>query len=88
MQQLLGNLNLSGSESNWLDWCIKEVTVDKASSGNIILYKVRVNNVQVDALYDTGASISVMTKHFYDRLQNKPNFIKCNRNIWVQVEKH
>ena len=81
MEQLLGILNLSNSESNWLDRCIKEVTVDEASSGNVILYKVKFNNVQVDALYDTGESNSVMAKHFYDRLQNKPKLIKCNRNI-------
>ena len=28
------------------------------------MYKVRVNNIEVDALYDTGASISVMSKQF------------------------
>ena len=60
---------------------IKEVTVDEASSGNVILYKVRINNLQVNALYDTGSSINVMAKHFYDRLQNKPKLAKCSRNI-------
>ena len=34
-----------------------QVTIDDVSSDNIILYKVRVNNREVDALYDTGASI-------------------------------
>ena len=38
--------------------------IDEASSGNVILYEVRINNIQVNALYDTGASISVMAKHF------------------------
>ena len=80
-EQLLGNLRLSDSESTWLDIGIKEVTVDKASSGNVILYKVRVNNLQVDALYDTDVSIIVMAKWFYDRLQNKPKLTKCRRNI-------
>ena len=80
-QQLLGNLRLSDSESNWLDIGIKEVTIDEASSGNVVLYKVRVNNLHVEALYDTGVSISVMAKHFYDRLPNKPKLIKCSRNI-------
>ena len=60
---------------------IKEVTIDGASSGNVILYKVRVSNIQVNALYDTGASISVMAKSFYDKLQNKPKLAKCSRNI-------
>ena len=56
--------------------------IDEASSGNVILYKVRINNKQVNALYDTGASISVMAKHFYDKLQKKPKLAKCSRNIF------
>ena len=35
---------------------------------NIIMYKVRVNNIKVDALYDTDVSISVMSKWFFDKL--------------------
>ena len=38
--------------------------LDEASSGNLILYKVRINNLQVNTLHDTGASICVMAKHF------------------------
>ena len=71
-EQLLGNLRFSDRESDSLDAGIKEVTADEASLGNVILYKVRVNNIQVDALYDTGVSISVMAKIFYGRLQNRP----------------
>ena len=33
------------------------------------------------AVYDTGASISVRSKHFNDRLQNKPKLARCSRNI-------
>ena len=80
-EQLLGTLRLSDSESNWLEARIKEVTIDEASSGNVILYKVRINNKQVNALYDTGASISVMAKHFCNKLQSKPKLAKCSRNI-------
>ena len=36
----------------------------EASSGNVILYNVRINNKQVNALYDTPAFISVMATHF------------------------
>ena len=43
------------------------------------MYKVRVNNIQVDALYDMGASI--MAKCFYNKIQNRPKLTKCNRNI-------
>ena len=45
------------------------------------MYKLSVNNIEVDALYDTGASISVMSKPFFDKLLNKPKLIQCNRNI-------
>ena len=45
------------------------------------MYKVRINNIEINALFDTGASISVMTKHFYDKLQNKPKLAKGSRNI-------
>ena len=38
--------------------------IDQASSCNVLLYKVRINNTQVNALYDTGAFISVMAKCF------------------------
>ena len=54
--------------------------IDEASSGNVTLYKVRINSKQVNALYDTGASISVMAKHFCDKLQSKPKLAKCSRN--------
>ena len=55
--------------------------IDEASSGNVILCKVRINNKQVNALYDAGVSISVMAKHFYNKLQNKPKLAKCSRSI-------
>ena len=55
--------------------------VDEASSGNVILYKVRINNLQVNALYDTGVSITVIEKHFYNKVQNEPKLSKCGRNI-------
>ena len=45
------------------------------------MYKVRINNQQVNAHYDTGASISVMAKHFSNKLQSKPKLAKYKRNI-------
>ena len=62
--------------------------IDEASSGNVILYKVRINNKQVNALYDTGASIHVMAKHFYDKLQSKPKLAKCSRTCEMLVVKN
>ena len=32
-------------------------------------------------MYDTCASISVMSHHFFNKLENKPKLIKCNRTI-------
>ena len=59
---LLTPLNkLSSSSEVWLEKVIKEVTADKVSSDNTILYKGKVNNTAVEALYDTGASLSVMS---------------------------
>ena len=45
------------------------------------MYKVRIKNKQENTLYDTGTSISVLAKHFYDKLQNKPKLAKCGMNI-------
>ena len=53
-----------------------QVTIDEVSSDSLILYKVRVNTLEVDALYDNDASISVMSKQFFKILQNKPRLIK------------
>ena len=55
--------------------------IDEAITGNVILYKVRINNRQVNTLYGAGASISVMANYFYDKLQSKPKLAKCNKNI-------
>ena len=82
-KQLSGNMQFSDCEfrSDWLDRYIQEVTIDEINLANVILYRVKVNNLEVEALYDTGMSISVMSKHFFDRLQNKPKLIRCNRSI-------
>ena len=83
-EQVIGGMQLSdtGSDSDWLDRVIKDVTVDKASSDNAILYKVRVNNTKIEALYDMGASISVMSLWFFNKLDNKPELLPCIRSIW------
>ena len=59
MEQLLGNLQLS-DDSDWLDRYPCQITVDKVCHGHIIKYKITVNNVPVNMLYDTGASMSCM----------------------------
>ena len=45
--QFLGNLQFSDSKSDSLDGCIKQVTIDKVSLDNVIMYKVRVNNIVI-----------------------------------------
>ena len=55
--------------------------VDKVCQGHIIKYKVIVNDIPVDALYDTGVSMSCMAKWFFDTLAIKPKLIPCNRSI-------
>ena len=59
---------------------MQNVIVDEVSSENAILYKVKVNGVEVEALYNTGASISVTSKCFQDKFQSMPKLIKCDRN--------
>ena len=55
--------------------------VDEVCQGHINKYKVIVNDMPVDALYNTGASMSCMTKRFFDTLTVKPKQIPCNRSI-------
>ena len=83
-------MQFSNSESSLelLVTYIHEVTIDEVNLENVILYKVKVNNVEVEALYDTGVSISVMAKCFFDRLQNRPKLIRCSRNISCAGGKH
>ena len=82
-EQLIRGMQLSdtSSESEWLDKVIKEVIVDKVSSDNAIVYKVKVNNTVVEALYDTGASIRLMSYQFFNDLDNKPKLIPHIRTI-------
>ena len=51
------SLRLCSSESDWLQAGVKEVTIDEASSGNVNLYKVGINDKQVNICYDTGAPL-------------------------------
>ena len=73
--QFIRGMQLSDtiSDSDWLDKVIKEVTVDKVSLDSAILYKVRVNNAKIEALYDTGVSINVMSHRFYNKLETNWN---------------
>ena len=82
-EQLIRGMQLSDtdSDSEWLEKFIKDITIDEVYSDNAILYKVKVNNTKIEALYDTGASISVMSQWFFNKLKNVPKLIKCNRTM-------
>ena len=47
----------------------------------MIRYKVMVNDMPVNVLNDTGASISCMAKWFFNTLMMKPKLIPCDRYI-------
>ena len=52
--------------------------VDEVCQGHVIKYKVIINDMPVDVLYDTGVSMSCMAKRFFDTLTMKPKLIPCN----------
>ena len=82
-KQLIGGMQHSdtGSDSYLLEKVIKDIPTDEVNLDNAMLYKVKVNNTKIEALYDTGASISVMSQYFFNELENKPKLIKCNRTV-------
>ena len=56
---------------------MKEVCDDTSP----ILYKVRVNDQPVTALFNTGASMSVISTRLFDSLKHKPKILLCNRTL-------
>ena len=46
-----------------------------------ILYRVRVNDQPATVMFDTGASMSVISARFFNCLKHKPKIIKCNRTL-------
>ena len=46
-----------------------------------ILYKVRVNDWLVTALFDTGVSMSVISTRFFNSLKHKPKILQCSRTL-------
>ena len=48
---------------------------------SLILYKVRVNNQLATALFNTGASTSVISTKLFDSLKHKPKILQCNRTL-------
>ena len=48
---------------------------------SMILYRVRVNDQPATALFNTGASMSVISTRFFNSLKHKPKIIKCSRTL-------
>ena len=53
----------------------------RSAKAHVIKYKVMVNGMPVNGLYDTGALMSCLAKQFFDTLPMKPKLIPCNRYI-------
>ena len=48
---------------------------------SLILYKVRVNDQPITALFNTGASMSVISTRLFDNLKHKPKVLQCSRTL-------
>ena len=46
-----------------------------------ILYRGRVNDQPATVLFDTGASMCVISTRFLNSLKHKPKIIRCNRTL-------
>ena len=62
---------------------VKEIHVSEAKTEDSkpMLYKVKINSILADALFDTGAGMSIMSSKFFRSVVNKPKVFKCNRQI-------
>ena len=46
-----------------------------------VLYNLTINNTPLQGVFDIGASMSVMSKKFYNQIHQKPKLITCNRLV-------
>ena len=68
------------TNSKWLN--IKEVHANEVSDDTSpILYKVRLNDQPVTALFNTGASVSVISTTLFDSLKHNPKILQCSRAL-------
>ena len=67
---------LLDNDFEWLH--IQEVYVNKVGDdASPIMYRVRVNDQVATALFDTGASMSVISAKSFNSLKHKPKVITC-----------
>ena len=73
---------LVDTDSNWLWQSIHKVQVDEVNAGTPVLYNLMIRNTPVQGSFDTGASMSIMSKKFYNQIQHRPKLIMCNRLLF------
>ena len=79
-EQAIELCKLLDTDSEWLN--IREEHVNEVGDDtSLMLYKVRVNNQPAIALFDTGASMSVISSKLFDSLQHKPKILQCNQTL-------
>ena len=55
---------------------MREVTVRTEKERSTLLVDLTINNRSMEAVVDSGAQISVLSKNFYDSLDNKPKMLE------------
>ena len=67
-QQFIGGMQLSktNSDSHWLEQVIEDITIEKVNTDNAVLSKVKENITEIEALYNTCASISLISQWFFN----------------------
>ena len=58
-----------------------KVKIDEIYTGTQVLYNLPINNILVQGLFDTGASMSIMSERFYNQIHQKSKLITCNRLV-------
>ena len=57
------------------------VQVDDINTGTPVLYNLTINNKPVQGLFDTVASMSIMSNKVYIQIHQKPKLSTCNRLV-------
>ena len=65
----------SSSDSEWLSWADKIIEVSLSNMKYDANFPVTINNNNTVSLFDTGATISYMSKACFDKLQPKPALV-------------
>ena len=72
---------LVNMDTDWLWQSIHTVQVDEVNVGTPVLYNLTINNTPVHGLFDTGASMNIISKQFYNQIQHRLKLITYNRLV-------